>query len=136
MVFGIGNRSRGDDAAGPLLVEGLAGWLEREGLGAQVDCLEEYQLQPEHALDLLGRRLALFVDARSGLVPAVRLDIADHDVGARRFRAKSRLEHRIGLADTGRGAEEHPQPSALRTRLLGLYLGEELVRIGAVFHHA
>jgi hydrogenase maturation protease len=74
VVFGIGNRSRGDDAAGPLLVEGLAGWLEREGLGGQVECLEEYQLQPEHALDLVGRRLALFVDARSGLVPAVRLE--------------------------------------------------------------
>ena len=73
-VFGIGNRSRGDDAAGPLLVEGLSRWLERSGLGTQVECFEEYQLQPEHALDLVGRRLALFVDARTGLAPAVRFE--------------------------------------------------------------
>jgi hydrogenase maturation protease len=73
-IFGIGNRSRGDDAAGPLLVEGLSRWLEEEGLGTQFECFEEYQLQPENALDLVGRRLALFVDARVGLAEPVRLE--------------------------------------------------------------
>ncbi len=73
-VFGIGNRSRGDDAAGPLLVEALARWLAREGMGGQVECFEEYQLSPEHALDLVGRRLALFVDARTGLADFLRLE--------------------------------------------------------------
>jgi len=73
-IFGIGNRSRGDDAAGPLLVEGLSRWLEEAGLETQFECFEEYQLQPEHALDLVGRRLALFVDARAGLPEPVRLE--------------------------------------------------------------
>jgi hydrogenase maturation protease len=73
-IFGIGNRSRGDDAAGPLLVEALSRWLERAGLATQFDCFEEYQLQPEHALDLAGRRLVLFVDARVGLAKPVRLE--------------------------------------------------------------
>jgi hydrogenase maturation protease len=66
-VFGIGNRSRGDDAAGPLLLERLAGWLAQEGRAEEFDLFEEYQLQPENALDLEGRRLALFIDAAQDL---------------------------------------------------------------------
>jgi hydrogenase maturation protease len=73
-VFGIGNRSRGDDAAGPLLVDYLVRWLGQERRGGEVECFEEYQLAPEHALDLVGRRLALFVDARVGLEGAVSLE--------------------------------------------------------------
>ena len=73
-VFGIGNRSRGDDAAGPLLVDYLARWLGREKRQGEVECFEEYQLAPEHALDLVGRRLALFVDARLGLEDALSLE--------------------------------------------------------------
>jgi hydrogenase maturation protease len=62
LVFGWGNRSRGDDALGPLLIERLR---ERLGEGAtgRVDFLDDYQLQPEHALDLIGRERVLFVDA-------------------------------------------------------------------------
>ncbi len=60
LVFGWGNASRGDDALGPLFVERL----QREwGEGAGVDFLDDYQLQPEHALDLIGRRRVLLVDA-------------------------------------------------------------------------
>jgi hydrogenase maturation protease len=62
-IFGIGNRSRGDDAVGPLLLERLRGWLEAQGLAGQFELLEEYQLQVENALDLEGRRLVLFIDA-------------------------------------------------------------------------
>lgn len=61
LVFGWGNLSRGDDALGPLCVERL-----RAALGddcAQVEFLEDYQLQVEHALDLVGRERILFIDA-------------------------------------------------------------------------
>ena len=60
LVLGWGNRSRGDDALGPLCLDRL-----RElGLGAaRVEYLEDYQLQIEHALDLLGRERVLLVDA-------------------------------------------------------------------------
>lgn len=58
LVFGWGNASRGDDALGPLLVERLRA-LALPG----VECLDDYQLQPEHALDLIGRERVLFVDA-------------------------------------------------------------------------
>ncbi len=60
LVFGWGNLSRGDDALGPLLVERLR-VLAAPGLS--VDYLDDYQLQIEHALDLVGRQRVLFVDA-------------------------------------------------------------------------
>jgi hydrogenase maturation protease len=63
-VFGVGNRSRGDDAVGPLLLERLRGWLEARGLQGRFDLFEAYQLQVENALDLEGREVALFIDAR------------------------------------------------------------------------
>jgi hydrogenase maturation protease len=60
LVFGWGNLSRGDDALGPLCIEYL-----REALAscASVECLDDYQLQIEHALDLMGRQRVLFIDA-------------------------------------------------------------------------
>lgn len=63
VVIAIGNPSRGDDAIGPLLYGRLCEWLENEGLAGEFDLYEDFQLQIEHALDLKGRRLALFIDA-------------------------------------------------------------------------
>ena len=58
LVFGWGNPSRGDDALGPLFVERIAA-MALPG----VECLTDFQLQVEHALDLQNRRCVLFVDA-------------------------------------------------------------------------
>lgn len=57
-VVGWGNVTRSDDALGPLL-------LERVRLAElpHVTVVEDFQLQPEHAFDLGGHALALFVDA-------------------------------------------------------------------------
>ena len=62
LISACGNPSRGDDALGPLLLERLA---EVPGACADsgVELLCDFQFQPEHALDLDGRRLVLFVDA-------------------------------------------------------------------------
>ena len=62
LVLGWGNLSRGDDALGPLFVAWLRAQLPAD-LRDQVEFLEDYQLQVEHALDLAGRRRVLFVDA-------------------------------------------------------------------------
>jgi hydrogenase maturation protease len=62
LVFGWGNPSRGDDALGPMFVERLRAMAEQAGLGG-LEFLEDYQLQVEHALDLVGRVRVLFVDA-------------------------------------------------------------------------
>jgi hydrogenase maturation protease len=63
VVFAVGNRSRGDDAIGPLLLERLAPWLATEVQTGEFELIEDYQLQIEHALDLQDKRLALFIDA-------------------------------------------------------------------------
>jgi hydrogenase maturation protease len=58
LVIAIGNPGRGDDALGPLAAQRLA------ALGLPgVDVLTDFQLQVEHALDLLGRSSVVFVDA-------------------------------------------------------------------------
>ncbi|MGE5469234.1 MAG: hydrogenase maturation protease [Bacteroidota bacterium] len=66
VVFAVGNPSRGDDAIAPALLARLAGWLEDQGLSAHFELIEDFQLQIEHALDLEGRQLALFIDASVG----------------------------------------------------------------------
>jgi hydrogenase maturation protease len=74
LVIGIGNPARGDDAIGPLLLDGLRAELARRGadVGTGIELLDAFQLQPEHALDLRGRRCVILVDAAvSGPAPFV-----------------------------------------------------------------
>jgi hydrogenase maturation protease len=59
LVFGYGNLSRGDDAVGPLLLEYLEEFVDL----TLIELLCDFQLQIEHALDLQGRELVVFVDA-------------------------------------------------------------------------
>jgi len=63
VIFAVGNPSRGDDAIGPEICGRLEKWLKNEGLADQFELIEDFQLQIEHALDLQGRQLALFIDA-------------------------------------------------------------------------
>lgn len=67
LIFGWGNPSRGDDALGPLFVERVEA-LNLPG----VECLTDFQLQVEHALDLTGRQRILFVDASVDAPPPFR----------------------------------------------------------------
>lgn len=67
VVLACGNPSRGDDALGPTLLERLEIWLVRAGWAECFELIEDFQLQIEHALDLEGRRVALFVDAGVGM---------------------------------------------------------------------
>ena len=62
LVFGYGNPSRGDDALGPAFVDAVEAMNLKH-----VECLTDFQLQVEHAMDLKGRRRVLFVDASSSL---------------------------------------------------------------------
>ena len=63
VVFAVGNPSRGDDAIGPVLCERLAAWLAEQRLTERVELVEDFQLNIEHALDLVGRERAIFIDA-------------------------------------------------------------------------
>ncbi|MCL2012938.1 MAG: hypothetical protein FWG75_09155 [Cystobacterineae bacterium] len=58
-----GNTSRGDDALGPLLLRHLQAWARTVHLAQHFEWVEDFQLQIEHALNLEGKTLALYVDA-------------------------------------------------------------------------
>ena len=71
VVFGWGNELRGDDGLGPALLGRIEALELRD-----VETVEDYQLQIEHALDLEGADLALFVDAsREGPAPFAFLEV-------------------------------------------------------------
>jgi hydrogenase maturation protease len=63
LIFAVGNESRGDDALAPLLLRRLDAWLKKERCRADFELIEDFQLQVEHAMDMAGRRLVLFIDA-------------------------------------------------------------------------
>jgi hydrogenase maturation protease len=63
LIFAWGNPSRGDDALGPLFGERIAQLAAAHPEWGAVECLTDFQLQVEHALDLHERRRVLFVDA-------------------------------------------------------------------------
>ena len=63
LVLGWGNPSRGDDGLGPELVRHLEALASERDRWRTHAFLTDFQLQPEHATDLLGRDLVLFADA-------------------------------------------------------------------------
>jgi hydrogenase maturation protease len=63
LVLGWGNPSRGDDALGPELVRRLEALAEARTQWREHAFLTDFQLHPEHALDLAQRDLVLFADA-------------------------------------------------------------------------
>ena len=68
LIFGYGNPSRGDDALGPELIQRLARYP-----AAPWELLTDFQPQPEHALDLVGRARVILVDADVSLAEPYRL---------------------------------------------------------------
>ena len=63
VVIGYGNPGRGDDALGPESLRRLqALQAERPGWPA-IEFIEDLQLNPEYAVDLVDRQLVLFIDA-------------------------------------------------------------------------
>ena len=126
VVFAVGNRSRGDDALGPLLLERLAAWLAAGAQAGAFELIEEYQLQIEHALDLQGKRLALFIDAGSGTAAPLEF----YAIGPERLPA-IRSTHELppqGVLDVYRQiAQAEPPPSfVLCVRGEGFELGQGL----------
>lgn len=68
LILAWGNESRGDDALGPLFVQQLRQRLPPELL-SQIEFLDDYQLQIEHALDMVGRTQVLLADACQACTP-------------------------------------------------------------------
>jgi hydrogenase maturation protease len=73
LVLGWGNPGRGDDALGPRLLEQLEADAASRPEWARHGFVSDFQLQPEHALDLDGAAQVLFVDASASIPEAFRL---------------------------------------------------------------
>lgn len=73
LVLAVGNPSRGDDALGPRFLERAAPVLAEEVAAGRLELLTDFQLQIEHALDLVGRTWVLFVDASVAAHPPFEL---------------------------------------------------------------
>ena len=58
-----GNTSRGDDALGPCLFQRLEAWALSSGMAGRFEWVLDFQLQIDHALNLEGKTLALYIDA-------------------------------------------------------------------------
>lgn len=88
VVFAVGNPSRGDDAIGPECYGQLEKWLKNANLSEHVELIEDFQLNIEHALDLQGRQLAIFIDAGENTPapyefrPIFRSTVASHSTHA------------------------------------------------------
>lgn len=125
LIFGWGNPSRGDDALGPLFVERIEA-LRLPG----VECLTDFQLNVEHALDLLGRERILFVDASLAAEPPFlqRRLFPAHDVSfsTHAMTPEAVMQVFVDLHDT-----EPPPCTLLAIRGERYELGETLTRAAA-----
>ncbi len=63
VVIGYGNPGRGDDALGPECLHRLMALQKLRPNWSAIELIEDLQLNPEHAVDLLDRELILFIDA-------------------------------------------------------------------------
>ena len=63
LIITYGNPSRGDDALGPVLFDMLEKHKQETNCLTDVDLLTDFQLQIEHAVDLVDRKYVVFVDA-------------------------------------------------------------------------
>ena len=128
VVFAVGNPSRGDDALGPALLARLSEWLPGRVPAEAVDLIEDFQLQIEHALDLRGRTLALFIDAGQGtaapydFAPVAVVDRIGHSTHALAPGAVLRV---FGATETG----APPPAFTLCVRGESFELGEPLTSV-------
>lgn len=67
LVLACGNESRGDDALGPTFCARASALPDPAGVTTTF--VADFQLQPEHAFDLEGQDLVLFVDASRESIP-------------------------------------------------------------------
>ncbi len=133
LVFGWGNPSRGDDALGPLCVAQLR---QRFAQNPRIEFLEDFQLQVEHALDLLGRSQVLLVDASaSGDTPFTSLRVQPLQDASYTSHALS--PQALLAAFTQVSAEPAPPCTLLAIRGENFELGADLSpAANAHLHHA
>ena len=86
-------------------------------------------------LDLPNRKDLQPLQQRFRFRTAVRLDVADHHLPALGLGPPCRFQHRVGLADSRRIAEEHFERPAACLSLVGLDSGQQFIGIGSSRGH-
>jgi len=125
LIFAWGNPSRGDDALGPALIERLGVALPAHPEWGEVALLTDFQLQPEHALDLDGHDRVLFVDASVSCASPYVFDRLQPSAGFGYTTHAMQPEALLGVFRQVTGRE--PSPAWLLTiRGLSFGLGEPL----------
>ena len=125
LLFAWGNPSRGDDALGPALLELIAAAQPGHPEWGAVDLLTDFQLQPEHALDLDGHDRVLFVDASVSCASPYVFDRLQPSAGFGYTTHAMQPEALLGVFRQVTGRE--PSPAWLLTiRGLSFGLGEPL----------
>lgn len=125
LVFAWGNPSRGDDALGPALIERLRAALPAHPEWGELALLTDFQLQPEHALDLDGHGRVLFVDASVSCVAPFVFDRLQPQRGFGYTTHAMKPEALLGVFSQVTGRE--PPPAWLLTvRGSSFELGEPL----------
>jgi hydrogenase maturation protease len=109
LIIAIGNESRGDDALAPLLLRKLDVWLATQADRERIELLEDFQLQIEHAADLAGRELVLFIDAGMDTLPPYSFYRARAGDGRTLF--SHALAPEAVLATYAQVYREHPPPA-------------------------
>ncbi len=128
LVLAWGNPSRGDDGLGPALAAALAARLGSDAQG-RVDWLEDFQLQVEHCLDLVGRRAVLLVDASRSAAPPFEagalLPAPDRSIGSHALSPAALLQ-------VYREVQQQPPPpcTLLAVRGASFALGDGLSALG------
>lgn len=105
LIICVGNPSRGDDAAGPLIAQALS------MLTPSLNVIETFQLQPELVEDMVGHTTVIVVDAQANSDQALtlrRIEPADTLGWCSHALAPEQL---LGLYQTAYGLVE--QPTAL-----------------------
>jgi hydrogenase maturation protease len=124
-VLAWGNPSRGDDAIGPRLVEALAAQSARHPDWAAHAFITDFQLQPEHALDLDGADLVLFADA-SAAAPAPFAFGRVQPSPDRSFTTHSLSPQALLAVHAGISSQRTPPAWLLAVRGEGFALGEAM----------
>lgn len=102
LIICVGNPSRGDDAAGPLIAQALL------QLTPSLNVIETFQLQPELVEDMVGQNTVIIVDAQANTHQALTLRrIEPTDTLGWCSHALS-PEQLLGLYQTAYGSTENP----------------------------
>lgn len=125
VVLACGNPSRGDDGLGPTLLDRLEACAPGLADHCDLALLSDFQFQVEHALDLEGKDMALFIDASvAGAAPCGLHRLAPEPDGS--FTTHALSPSAVLYVYRGIRGQEPPPAYLLGIRGVGFELGAPL----------